>query len=219
MDPTTTQIAWWGLLSGTILIALVHAALGPDHYVPFIAIGMAQRWSRARAFFVTLIAGIAHVASSIVIGFVGIAAGLTLEKLEFLEGTRGTVAGWLLIFAGVVYLLWSLRRHTHRHAEDFTDDPRARRRSVLFWTLVAVFVLGPCEPLVPLMFVAVQINWLAVLVSSAIFLVLTVFMMELLVLTGLAGIKLLPAKLSHRLGNALAAVVIIGLGIVLIALP
>ncbi len=206
-------------MAGTATIALVHAAAGPDHYLPFIAIGRAREWSLARAFFITLAAGIAHVLSSVVIGFIGIAAGITLESLKFLEGTRGTVAGWLLILAGVFYLLWSLRQHSHRHATMDLDDPRMRNRSVLFWTLVAVVVLGPCEPLVPLMFVAVQISWTAVIVSSLLFLVLTLVVMEAFVLAALAGLRALPFQLTHRLSNALAALVIIGLGVALMLMP
>ena len=219
VNPSSIPAAWWALLAGTAVIALVHAAAGPDHYLPFIAIGRARGWSLTRAFFITLVAGIAHVLSSVAIGFIGIAAGITLERLEFLEGTRGTVAGWLLVLGGVFYLLWSLRQHSHRHASIDADDPRMRNRSVLFWTLVAIVVLGPCEPLIPLMFVAVQISWAAVIISSLLFLVLTLVVMETFVLAALAGLKVLPLQLTHRLSNVLAALVIIGLGIALMLMP
>lgn len=215
MEANITAV-WWGLLASTALIAVVHAAAGPDHYLPFIAIGMARKWTRTKAFAVVLVSGIAHVLSSVVIGAVGIAAGIGLESLKFLEGTRGTVAGWLLIFAGALYLAWSLRpRHHHAHAEDIANDPRAQRRGIIFWVFVAVIVLGPCEPLIPLMFVAVQISWAAVAAASLLFLILTLAMMELFVLTGLAGVSLLPKRLTHHLGNAFAGLVIIGLGIAL----
>ena len=110
MEIGNTPLVWWGLLVSTAAIAVVHAVAGPDHYLPFIAIGTARRWSYLRAFFITLVAGIAHVLSSVVIGVIGIAAGITLGSLEFFEGSRGNIAGWLLILAGVLYLLWSLRR-------------------------------------------------------------------------------------------------------------
>jgi len=219
MEIGNTPLAWWGLLVSTAAIAVVHAIAGPDHYLPFIAIGAARRWSYLRAFFITLVVGIAHVLSSVVIGVIGIGAGITLEHLEFLEGSRGNIAGWLLILAGVLYLLWSLRRRTHRHLNVEFDGEKARRRSVLVWTLVAVFILGPCEPLVPLMFVAVQISWWAVVVSSGLFLILTLVVMEVLVLAGLSGLKLMPAHLTHRAGNVLAALVIIALGATLMLLP
>jgi len=219
MEASNIPVAWWALLAGTAVIALVHAAAGPDHYLPFIAIGRARGWSLTRAFIITLGAGIAHVLSSVAIGLIGIAAGITLERLEFLEGTRGAVAGWLLILAGVLYLVWSFRRHSHRHAVIDADDPRLRNRSVLFWTLVALIVLGPCEPLIPLMFVAVQISWPAVIVSSLLFLVLTLVVMEAFVLAALAGLQALPLRLTHRLSNIIAALVVIGLGVALMLLP
>ncbi len=217
MEIGNTPLVWWGLLASTATIAIVHAI--PAHYLPFIAIGTACRWSHLRAFFITLIAGIAHVLSSVVIGAIGIGAGITLEHLEFLEGSRGTIAGWLLILAGVLYLLWSLRRHTHRHLSMEFDDEKSRRRSVLLWTLVAVFVLGPCEPLIPLMFVAVQISWWAVAVASGLFMILTLLVMEVFVFAGLSGLKLMPVQLTHRVGNVLASLVIIALGAPLMLLP
>jgi len=219
MEIGNTPLVWWGLLVSTATIAIVHAIAGPDHYLPFIAIGAARRWSHLRAFFITLIAGIAHVLSSVVIGAIGIGAGITLESLEFFEGSRGNIAGWLLILAGVLYSLWSLRRHTHDHLKIDFDDEKSRRRSVLIWTLVAVFILGPCEPLVPLMFVAVQISWWAVIVASGLFMMLTLVVMEVFVLTGLSGLKLMPGHLTHRVGNIMASLVIIALGATLMLLP
>jgi len=46
-------------------------------------------------------------------------------------------------------------------------------------------------------------------------LVLTVLTMEVLVLAGVEGIRLIPAKLSHRLANIVASLFIVALGIAL----
>ena len=57
----------------------------------------AGKWSKIKTIWVTFYCGTGHVLSSVILGFIGIAAGVALEKLEFIEGFRGEIAGWLLI--------------------------------------------------------------------------------------------------------------------------
>jgi sulfite exporter TauE/SafE len=103
-------------------IGFVHTLLGPDHYLPFIAMSRAGGWSVRKTFVITLLCGLGHVLSSVVLGFVGIAFGIAVFKLEWIEGFRGDLAGWLLIAFGLVYFLWGVRRairnqpHSHFHA-------------------------------------------------------------------------------------------------------
>ena len=56
-------------------IALIHTLLGPDHYLPFIVMARARRWSMRKTACVTLLCGAGHVLSSVLLGGVGIAAG------------------------------------------------------------------------------------------------------------------------------------------------
>lgn len=78
------------LLAGTaVTIGFVHTLVGPDHYLPFIVMGEARRWSIRQTMLITFLCGLGHVLSSIVVGFIGIAAGISLSKPEFLEGFRG----------------------------------------------------------------------------------------------------------------------------------
>ncbi|MBN2562738.1 MAG: hypothetical protein JXQ75_17585 [Phycisphaerae bacterium] len=113
------------LLSITALsVAFFHTLLGPDHYLPFVAMSRVGRWSLRRTVVITVLCGVGHVLSSVVLGFVGIAFGLSLFKLETFEGVRGDLAGWLLVAFGAVYFVWGLRRaarnkphiHLHGHA-------------------------------------------------------------------------------------------------------
>jgi len=84
------------LLGTAAVIGLFHTLLGPDHYLPFIAMAKARRWSTAKTALVTLACGIGHVASSVALGMIGIAAGLALHVLELAESIRGEYAAWLL---------------------------------------------------------------------------------------------------------------------------
>jgi len=103
-------------------VAFVHTILGPDHYVPFVAMSRAGEWSQRKTVVITLLCGLGHVLSSVVLGLIGIAFGVAMFKLEWIERFRGDLAGWLLIAFGLVYFLWGVRRairnqpHTHFHA-------------------------------------------------------------------------------------------------------
>lgn len=110
------------LLSGTAAsLGFIHTLLGPDHYLPFIAMSRAGGWSRSKTIVITLLCGLGHVLSSVLLGTVGIAFGMGVLKLEALEGLRADLAGWLLLTFGLVYFGWGVRRairnrpHAHGH--------------------------------------------------------------------------------------------------------
>lgn len=110
------------LLGTAALIGFLHTLLGPDHYLPFVAMARSGRWTTRKTLIVTVLCGVAHVASSVLLGAVGIAGGVVLLRLEDLESHRAELAGWLLLGFGVAYLVWGIlhafRRlpHTHLHA-------------------------------------------------------------------------------------------------------
>ena len=56
-------------------IGFLHTLLGPDHYLPFIAMSRARQWSPARTALVTVLCGVGHVAGSVLPGVIGIALG------------------------------------------------------------------------------------------------------------------------------------------------
>ena len=160
------------LLVGTAAsLGFIHTITGPDHYVPFLAMSRVGRWSLPKTVAVTLACGVGHVMSSVLLGTLGVAAGLAVGGLEWFEGMRGGLAGWLLLGFGLAYLVWGLHRairnkaHSHlhlhpdgtshehlhghagNHAHLHADEQRAG--SMTPWILFTIFVFGPCEPLIP----------------------------------------------------------------------
>lgn len=107
-----------------VTIGFLHTAAGPDHYVPFVAMARIGRWSIAKSIVITLLCGVGHVLSSAILGFVGIAIGLSLDHMNNVESARGDIAGWMLTAFGLVYMVWGLRAairnrpHTHVHVHD-----------------------------------------------------------------------------------------------------
>ena len=102
-------------------IAFVHTVVGPDHYLPFIVMARARKWSIFKTTWVTLLSGFGHVISSILLGAIGIGVGVGLNRLEFLESVRGDLAAWLFVLFGLGYMLWGIwritgkRKHKHQH--------------------------------------------------------------------------------------------------------
>jgi hypothetical protein len=107
-------------------IGLFHTLLGPDHYLPFIMMAKAGRWSMIKMTWVTCLCGVGHIAGSILLGIVGIALGIGITKLEVVESFRGSLAAWALVAFGLVYFVWGLRkalrnrhhRHWHTHGDE-----------------------------------------------------------------------------------------------------
>ena len=91
-----------GLAAGAASLGVVHALIGPDHYLPFVMIARARNWSLARTNMLTFVCGLGHVLSSVVLGFVGIAVVALMEKIEWLEGARGSLAAWMVIAFGLL---------------------------------------------------------------------------------------------------------------------
>lgn len=199
------------LLGSTLTIGVVHA-LAPDHWVPFVSIGKAQNWSKTKLVWITFVSGIGHVGSSVVIGAIGLILGFSLSSLKSIESQRAEVAGLLLVGFGLAYAIWGLKhmRHDHHHKID-------AKRSVTIWTMIAIFVLGPCEPLIPLMFISAAHGWTAVWLVSAVFSLVTLMMMVGQALLAYVGINLMRLhKLEHYTHAAAGLVIALTGGMVML---
>ncbi|MBU1298285.1 MAG: hypothetical protein KKF20_00865 [Bacteroidetes bacterium] len=199
------------LIIATVSIAVVHA-FAPDHWLPFVMIGKAQKWSKPKLSFVAFVSGLGHVGSSIILGAIGILAGVASIKLQGVEATRGEIGIYLLIGFGIAYALWGLKhaRHHHHHSSELST-----KKVVTLWTLFAVFVLGPCEPLIPLMFLGTAYGWSGIATVSIMFGLVTLIMMVGQSLLGYAGIQLIKHDFAEKFSHALAGGVIVLTGVFL----
>lgn len=223
-------------------IAFVHAILGPDHYLPFVAMAKARGWSMARTLRVTLICGVGHLAGSVVLGLAGIALGVQLSSLTWLEGIRGNLAAWMLIGFGLAYTAWGIRQaqrnrpHTHWHHHEgvthlhehshhaahlHVHADASTAGSLAPWAIFIIFVLGPCEPLIPLlMYPAAREDAAGVLIVTAVFGVVTVLTMLLTVAIALLGLQTVRIRRLERFGHAAAGstILVCGVGVALLGL-
>jgi nickel/cobalt transporter (NicO) family protein len=222
------------LLLSAAGIGVVHTLLGPDHYLPFAAMGRAFSWSRRKTIAITAACGAVHVASSVALGLVGVAFGFGLSRFEAIDGVRGTIAAWLLIAFGLVYLVWGLKRaarghvhsHVHPHHDGTLHDHRhdhekehlhahtGGAKKVSPWMLFTIFLLGPCEPMIPLLlFPAATSDWGLVLRITGVFGVVTVVTMIAAVLVVETGLRTIRLGSLERYGHAIAGGTILMCGV------
>lgn len=230
-----TDLMAWNVVAAALGVGMLHTALGPDHTLPFLAFARARRWSLRRTLAVTAACGVAHVVSSLLLGLVGLGAGVAVGHLELAEAGRGRMAAWLLVAFGLAYGLWGVRHawrarhgvtlhthggHPHVHAHGaaphgHTEPPP----DTTVWVLFTVFVLGPCEPLIPLFVLpASQGRWGLAATTAVVFGVVTVATM--LVLVGLAyrGLQRVSFGRLERWSHALAGAVLLASGLAVLYL-
>ncbi len=110
------------LVATAFSVGVVHTLLGPDHYVPFVAMSRSNGWTARKTLWITALCGFGHIGGSVVIGLAGLALGTAIFRIESLESLRGEGAAWLLIGFGLAYFTWGIVAavrsvpHTHLHA-------------------------------------------------------------------------------------------------------
>ncbi len=240
MDETTLI-----LLGTAATLGFVHTLVGVDHSLPFVVIARAQGWSLRRLLLITGACGLGHVLSSVVIGIVGIGLGVALRQVQWVEETRGGLAANLLIGFGLAYMVWGVyrglrgkrHRHLHTHANGTQHDHdhshlgdhlhvhegarRGRGKALTVFALVVVFVLGPCEVLIPLLIVpAFEHSWWVVAAVVAVFAAATIGTMLGLVTLGHLGLRWRGLDSLDRYMHALAggAIAASGLAIQLLGI-
>ncbi len=208
-------------------LGFIHTILGPDHYLPFIVISKARQWSSNKTMWITFISGIGHVGSSVLIGMIGIALGVSAHKLESIEAFRGEAVGWLLFAFGVAYTCYGiykfLKSMHHFHLPAFLLPKKIRQYQhlpvdeqtpddvkITPWVLFLIFVFGPCEVLIPLLiFPAYEQSTFGMFVVSLIFGAATISTMLLTVYLGHKGTSLVKFRQHEKYVHLLAGIVIL----------
>ncbi len=216
-------------------VGFIHTLLGPDHYLPFVMLSWARKWSGFKTMLVTFLCGIGHVGSSVIIGLVGVAVGIAIGKLEFLESVRGSIAAWLFIGFGIAYLLWGLRwayknkthRHIHLHTAGVEHEhnhdhhrqhshihEQTEKPNITPWVLFIIFAFGPCEPLIPiLMYPAAQSSLWGLVIVTLVFSAATIGTMLVVVMLARRGATFFEFPSLQRYSHAIAGATILLCGL------
>ena len=214
------------LIVAAISIACLHTVTGPDHYLPFIALSKSRGWSFAKTVSWTIVCGCGHVWSSVLLGLGGAAIGWSLSKISWMENVRGGIAGWVMLAFGFVYGTWGLYRayknnpHKHfdlqengaiyvyEHQHGAVVAPQDRHK-VTPWVMFIIFILGPCEPMIPLLyFPAAKNSWGGMVILITIYTAVTLFTMVTMVVLGYLGIAFVKTEKLERYIHALGGLTI-----------
>ena len=224
------------LYASTGGIALVHTVLGPDHYLPFVALGKAHNWSNKKLTGITLGCGLAHTLGTVLLGVIGLSIGSSLKSMMSIETFRGDIAAWTLLIVGFTYMIWGLKQasknkththwhvhadgsahtHTHNHHTEHAHVHEAKANTskqgflaYIPWSLFLIFIFGPCEPLIPLLMFSAESYGNAVTLSLiSVFTLITVSAMLGVVFALTKGLHFLPALSLQRYTHALSGGVI-----------
>ena len=218
------------LMLSTIAISCLHTATGPDHYLPFIVLSRSQKWTITKTIFITIICGLGHILSSVGVGLIGVVLGWQLSNLSWFEAHRGNIAAWCLLGFGVAYLLYGLWRarknKLHKHFDIMNEDvyvyehshgdvvASKNRVKVTPLVLFAIFVMGPTEPLLPLLFYSgAQRSYLEIMIIIIVFSLCTVLTMLTMVLLGIYGYSFYDTEKLEKYVHAIGGLVITVCGV------
>lgn len=202
------------------LTAVLHTIMGPDHYLPFVAIAKSRGYSLKKTLFWTFVCGVGHIASALLIAliFIYFSHWLSKESFAWIEDNRGDIAAYALIGLGAAYLLWALRhRWQHRKRTEHSHLPApGGKKSITVWVLFIIFVLGPCEALLPILTASSVLGVSAVISSTIIFSVATIATMMLAVTLGILGINALRFNRLEAYAHEIAGGTIMACGVAII---
>ncbi len=223
------------LVLTAISLGFIHTLLGPDHYLPFVALSKSNNWSYKKTMLISSICGLAHCLSSVVIGMLGIVLGSLIGKVEAIESFRGDFASYLMISFGLIYFVWSIKKlkknekhshvhghddifhsHEHNHQNEHVHKHQIVKRN-LFWGIFLVFLFGPCEPLIPiLMYPAAKSNTLLLLYVTFAFTLTTIITMLFSITFALKGLFFVKLSAIEKYSHTLASLTIVTCGVLIV---
>lgn len=198
------------LITGSLLLSVLHALI-PSHWLPFITIGHAERWSLRQLLLVTAVAGLAHTISTSLLGlFVSLAGWQLAENYHSLSER---VIPLLLLTLGVWYLMQHVR---HRHVHDHINAGeliKTRSFSTLLLSLSLAMFLSPCLEIEAYFLSAGAKGWQAVLLVALIYNIVTLSGMLLMVTLGQRGLRQVNPHWFEHHENLITGATLVGLAL------
>jgi nickel/cobalt transporter (NicO) family protein len=204
-------------------VGFAHSVL-PDHWLPLAVTARARHDPLPRVARLSLFAGAAHVAVSVVLGGVVIAVGLSLRSV--IESRADLIVGGVLVLTGVVFLVLELTGHGHHHHHDHDDhdhddhdhdhdhDHDDHRPVPKGLGLLIPFgaAASPDLTILPVFLAAATVGAGAAIGSLIVFTIITVGTFVALTTLAAAGSYQLTNPWLDRYANRITAVVLIVIG-------
>eukprot|EP01035_Chromulina_nebulosa_P001692 gene1692-2283_t len=145
----------YSILTGSLVISLLHAVI-PNHWLPIIAIGRKEQWTAKEVRQVTLLAALAHAASTVTIGLV--LSGLGKAMAQHVGQFTHFIAPAILLLLGVFFIY---RHHRHKHFHVNENVVRKQTKARILFALVVAMFFSPCMEIEAYFLLAgAQAKWL-----------------------------------------------------------
>jgi hypothetical protein len=206
------------LVAAAAGVGFGHAVL-PDHWVPLAVLGRARRYPLAKVARLSVLAAIAHVILSIVLGGVIIVVGLQFRST--LQSAQDTIVGALLIATGIGFAVFELtgraHRHEHEHEHEHDHEHAGDHEPRGIRGVAAVMVpfgaaASPDLTILPVFLAASTIGAGAAIGSLAAFGAVTIATIVGLTLAAARGGYEIRGQWLERWGNTLTAITLIVIG-------
>ncbi len=198
------------ILIGSLVLSVVHAII-PNHWIPLVAVGKTEKWSRNETLWVTAITGGAHTISTILVGIIVGLVGYKLSSTH--EFVTRVIAPLILVVLGVIYLIMDLKSsHHHRNPLEIGSISKKSKFIIITSLCIAMF-FSPCIEIEAYYFTAGILGWLGIAVVSIVYLIVTVLGMLLLVDLGCKGAEKIEWHFLVDHEKKAMGVVLIALGI------
>ena len=186
------------------MISLLHAVI-PNHWLPVLAIGRKENWDLRETERVTLIAGLAHVLSTILIGILLGVIGVELS--HEIESFTHLIAPSILILIGL-YFVRQHYVHHHFHVENVKINGKPKTKIIS--ALVIAMFLSPCMEIEAYFLMAGAKGWWMLGTIAVMYMVITITGMLLWIRLAYKGLlKLNWHKWEHNAGLISGGVLII----------
>ncbi|MGG6239307.1 hypothetical protein [Leptolyngbya sp. KIOST-1] len=173
------------IVLGTLALSLIHPLI-PSHWLPFVALGKAEGWSRQETLWITALTGSAHTVSTLLIG---VAVGLLgYQFADYYDIVTHLVAPAVLIGLGLVYLSKPLRQRCvpccspdESHPVVATVSPSGRSKVAAVVAIASAMFFSPCLEIGAFYLSAGALGWQGIALVSGVYPVVTVLGMVLVV--------------------------------------
>jgi nickel/cobalt exporter len=224
-------------------VAFFHAAI-PTHWLPFVLVARARRWSTRRALSVAALASLGHVVLTSLLGLLIAWFGFRLES-SFAQWFSWIAGGALLCIAAYYFIRQARglgvchhrvtggshqpnrdcgHEHVHEpsHWEaELEGSNLVSERSgdgAAVGGLFLLLTLSPCEAFLPIYLSGVQFGWLGFWILSGILAAATFLAMLLFIWLSLVGLDRLGVRSFERYEAALLGSVFTVLAVIIVLL-
>jgi len=202
----------WQIFIGSLLLSVIHASI-PNHWIPLLAIGKAEKWTLKETLTATVITGFAHTLSTILIGIVVGLIGIKLSNSYTM--IMKYIAPSILIMIGVIYMILDLKYHEHHHhkTSDTKNTNNAKSKLAILFSLSLAMFLTPCIEIEAYYFQAGMLGWEDIFIVSEVYTLTTVTLMMLLVYAGYKGTQRLRSHILEHHEKLITGSVLVVFGV------